>query len=716
MHRRLLTLATVVALVSVLIGPPTPAMGAGITWIEDAADPASVMTAVTANPEKIPAEFFERLKYQGADGTIRVMVALSDRTPAIERFVAANTKVLAWYGDAPRFYASVYQDDLVALLDADFVTFVEPDYPLTYFNTASMVDIKARSLANDGTGIWSYNAETDSLASDVTGLTVDQATGKGVTVAITDSGIDKTHRDFNGWDCVPALPYQECESRILTAVAVDHIVGAGFDFGDIAPTTDYASGHGTHVAGTVAGNGHYIRTLGPDPERYRGDGRPFGVAPQANLISTKNGDSQWAGLSSFGLQWQLDNAAAYGIRVSSNSWGCLGGCSFNGSSATAQLFRDMYNAGIVVVFAAGNDGGSSSGSAFSGNAQSPYVLGVAAYDDATQQIASFSSRGVGGAPLYDSATWTPASEPVNGTRRPDVAAPGVAIWSTRNLTGGTSSTVPRVSIADADFGSGPIVEYATMGGTSMATPHVSGTVALLFSACPEATPLDAMRAIMAGADPNKLAKTGGSGNAEPFEEGYGALIARASLDWLLSQPVCGGGTIDPNEAPVAAISGPTSASSGANVTFDGTGSFDPDGSIASYSWDFGDGTEAVTGDTVTHVFRNAGTYEVRLVVTDDRGVIGTATQTIEVVAPGTIAGSVTDFGTRKGISGATVNCGEGLSATAGDSGDYSISGLMPGTYTCSASASGYRTETVTVSVTEGATSVANFSLRRGGKP
>ena len=77
-----------------------------------------------------------------------------------------------------------------------------------------------------------------------------------------------------------------------------------------------------------------------------------------------------------------------------------------------------------VVFAAGNDGGTEDGAAFSGNSQSPYVLSVANYDAATHVLNSTSSRGLSGEALPDPATWTPESEPVDGLRRPDIAAPG----------------------------------------------------------------------------------------------------------------------------------------------------------------------------------------------------------------------------------------------------------------------------------------------------
>jgi subtilisin family serine protease len=71
-----------------------------------------------------------------------------------------------------------------------------------------------------------------------------------------------------------------------------------------------------------------------------------------------------------------------------------------------------------------------------------------------------------------------------------------------------------------------------MSGTSMATPHVVGASAVLFGACPAATPLDVMRAVMVGAVRDRVLKTGSTAVAEPFETGYGGLDVRRSLDWL----------------------------------------------------------------------------------------------------------------------------------------------------------------------------------------
>ncbi|WP_440006079.1 PKD domain-containing protein [Halomicrococcus sp. SG-WS-1] len=85
----------------------------------------------------------------------------------------------------------------------------------------------------------------------------------------------------------------------------------------------------------------------------------------------------------------------------------------------------------------------------------------------------------------------------------------------------------------------------------------------------------------------------------------------------------------PNQSPTAAFSGPSNAQTGEQVTFDASASTDPDGSIASYEWDFGDGTTA-TGESVVHTFDSAGEYEVTLTVTDDDGATTTTTKTVTV--------------------------------------------------------------------------------------
>jgi PKD repeat protein len=90
-----------------------------------------------------------------------------------------------------------------------------------------------------------------------------------------------------------------------------------------------------------------------------------------------------------------------------------------------------------------------------------------------------------------------------------------------------------------------------------------------------------------------------------------------------------------NQAPLAAF---TFACTDLACNFDGTNSSDPDGSIVSYAWDFGDGATA-SGMTATHTYAAAGTYSVTLTVTDDLGATGSANQSVTVTAPATTPGT-----------------------------------------------------------------------------
>lgn len=532
---------TVVAVLAV-----ASASGAAATprqdWTAPASSPAEVAATLQAQRGKLARRFDAWLRYARPDGRLRVMVTTSGRSAAVERLVGSSATSVRWYPGLPAFLGLVTPDGLARLLASADVVYVEPDHPLSYFLASSAVDVDARA-GGSSAGVWAFDpgAGLGALRSADPALSTDAASGRGVTVAVVDGGIDRTHRDFGGFACPPS-PAAPCESRVREAVTVDQIAGRGIDPGGSLPSTDLAGGHGTHVAGIVLGNGSAARASGNagSPNLSAGAELPIGVAPQASLVSVKNGETIWAGLSSFGLTWVARNAARLGIRAVNNSWGCAGGCSFDGRSAGALALKALYDAGVLVVFAAGNDGGDSGGGSFSGYAQSPYVLGVANYDDVTHRLASSSSRGAAAAALPDPATWTPQSEPVNGLRRPDVAAPGTRIWAARSLTGGAASLAPRADASELTGGalSGGTGAYVQMTGTSMAAPHVAGAAALLFSACPRATVLEAMRALMASADGARVTTTAGNRLAQPFEVGYGGLDVRAAIDRLRATVAC----------------------------------------------------------------------------------------------------------------------------------------------------------------------------------
>ncbi|CAN7375554.1 PKD domain-containing protein [Arthrobacter sp. LjRoot78] len=113
------------------------------------------------------------------------------------------------------------------------------------------------------------------------------------------------------------------------------------------------------------------------------------------------------------------------------------------------------------------------------------------------------------------------------------------------------------------------------------------------------------------------------------------------------------GTQSPaNHLPSAAF---TSSASGLTASFDGSGSADPDGSIASYSWDFGDGSPAGTGVRPTHIYSSGGTYQVKLTVTDNLGATGSVTNPVTVTGPAaTVPAAPTGVTAVAGNASATV--------------------------------------------------------------
>lgn len=283
-------------------------------------------------------------------------------------------------------------------------------------------------------------------------------TGEGVTVAVLDSGIDTTHPDLTG-----------------------QVVLEG-NFSDSPDTVDRA-GHGTHVAGIIAGTGAV------DPAMR-------GVAYDASLVNAKVLDDDGNGWESdviAGMEW----SAEQGADILNMSLGVPFGFT-DGTDPAAQAVNaisEEYD--VLIAVAAGNEGWAGPGSvATPGTADLGLTVGAV---DKSDVWADFSGQGPRAG---DSAL------------KPDIVAPGVDIIAAR--------------AADGFLGDPVDEHYTSMSGTSMATPHVAGAAAVLAQAEPGLSGQELKSVLMGSAQP--VGDT-------VWREGAGRVYLPTTLDaQLVAQP------------------------------------------------------------------------------------------------------------------------------------------------------------------------------------
>lgn len=293
--------------------------------------------------------------------------------------------------------------------------------------------------------------------------------GAGVTILVVDTGIDGTHPDVRLG--------ANLKDNVVPSQFSNDIVG-GHQGG--VPNSD-ADGHGTHVAGIIAGTG------GASSGKYRG------VAPAASLIGfaagtvdAAGGEASFSSVSVLeGYEYALDQKDARSIRIVSNSWGANG--KFEPDSPVNRATLNLYRAGLVVTFAAGNEGNEGLGT-LNRYSVAPWVLSVAAADSNAVPL-SFSSKGT------DPAVSGLAFD------HPDVMAPGSQIDSAKAAatTSSTNDVINGVIGGTAPRGD----LYIAKSGTSMAAPHVSGVAALLIADNPRLSPDDVYDILIASADPKE---------------------------------------------------------------------------------------------------------------------------------------------------------------------------------------------------------------------
>ncbi len=314
-------------------------------------------------------------------------------------------------------------------------------------------------------------------------------TGKGVTVAILDTGIDGLHPDLKFGEKTVQNVKIGLGTGLLREEGLDVFLPPVWL--EDQPQTDTTSAHGTHVAGIAGGTG-------------QASGGTFrGIAPGARLVGLGAGDGLFVLWALEGFEWILAKQQRYGIRVVNNSWGTTG--PFDPDDPINVATRLLHDRGIVVVFAAGNSGPAED--TLNPYSVAPWVIGVAAADK-TGKLASFSSRGIPGDPLY----------------RPTVTAPGVRTLSARSSTVGL--TALGFLGGDAALPASQIPYYSHMSGTSMAAPHVAGVVALMLEANPRLTPSAVRSILMNTASP--------MATYAPWQVGGGLVNARAAVEEALT--------------------------------------------------------------------------------------------------------------------------------------------------------------------------------------
>lgn len=283
--------------------------------------------------------------------------------------------------------------------------------------------------------------------------------GRGIGVVVNDSGVDGTHSDI-------AFPDHVVQNVLAQVNLNSYSSILPISYIENAPNSDIAGGHGSHVAGTVGGNG------------AKSGGLHAGVAPGADIIGYGSGAVLFILDTLGGFDYALTHQYDYNIRVISNSFGNTGdvGTDFNPDDPTNVATKALADNGIITVFSAGNSG--SGESTITGNfKKAPWVITVAA-GDKEGNLADFSSRGVdgkGGQVVVDGEVFT-------WEDRPTITAPGVDVISVRASTsslGALSATDDAAMIEPAHL---PF--YTVSSGTSMAAPHVSGIVALMLEADP----------------------------------------------------------------------------------------------------------------------------------------------------------------------------------------------------------------------------------------
>lgn len=334
---------------------------------------------------------------------------------------------------------------------------------------------------------------------DVKHIELDGLVRAFLNTATVETGVDKAVTDFgvNGDRTGAVKTYNKDD--IVICVVDTGIYNGHYDLnqGQVIGWKDYVggsvnpkddNGHGTHVASIAAGQGDANAI-------YRG------VAYGAALVGVKVLDADGAGFETDivdGINFCNDNKATHGIEIMTLSLG--GGTCTSGDDAMSDAVNSAWNNGLVVTVAAGNDGpayctvaspGSAANVITVGAMSDPKNAGCTGYKAGGWYLGDYSSRGKTG----------------DGRMKPDLVAPGTCITAAWR----TSATA-----------------YATLSGTSMATPFVAGVAALMLDADPDLTPADIKSKLVATTDdygPNNQVD-----DPQSYDYGAGNLDAHTAVE------------------------------------------------------------------------------------------------------------------------------------------------------------------------------------------
>lgn len=451
--------------------------------------PLASDSAVEFDPTSRLQPLLLEMAAQQPDQLISVIVQKAVEDDRVEKAVSAlGGHVTLDLSIINAFVATLPVHDAVQLTRLNGVRWVSLDAPMV--STDCTLDCLTTDVSLKNAYVKTINANKVWFAAPT-------RQGTGVSVAVLDAGVN--------WQTDLYTKYGQ--NRVIASVRFNT---------DYNQTTFDNFGHGSHIAGIVAGNG------------TSSNGKYIGVAPNANIINVKVSNDDGSTTTSkvvAGMQWILANKAQYNIRVVNLSLNSTVSESYHTNPIDAAAEILWFN-GIVVVVSAGNNG---NGGIYP-PANDPFVITVGSTDDkATQNLSDDTI-----------ATFSAYGTTQDGFAKPDLVAPGQNIIS---LMGNTNGVIPTQHPANRVDN-----VYFRMSGTSMSAPMVAGAAALLLEDEPNLNPDQVKYRLMATANntwPGYSATQAGAGIVDVYAALNSTTTQTANTGTIASQLLWTGTTPPP---------------------------------------------------------------------------------------------------------------------------------------------------------------------------